>query len=161
MEANLAAIKVTEERIAQLSKIPAVPNAAVLPPMNEPGPKGWQPDLQGAFDWFEGDSGDGPITAILRNREGQFAVRDAELALVYLKLWARLSEKEQQKLKAEQTEWLATRTKNAAAAGEKGYPDETLAALRSLGVSTKMTEQRLAEFRKRRAALVPSKKRKS
>jgi len=124
---------------------------------DDPLPKDWKPDLQPLYQYLEDDSGDGPVTAIHRNRQWQMQIRDSQLELAYLRLWASLSEKAQTQLKAEQTRWLATRAKKAAAAAA-GTDDETLASLKSMHASIKLTDQRISELRDRLAASTPGPK---
>jgi uncharacterized protein YecT (DUF1311 family) len=151
MEANLAAAKITDERIIEMRKrLQAQAKAALVPGRTgAPFPKTWRIDPQPAIDWLDEDSGDGPITAICRNHETQLEIRDAQLVLAYLTLCTQLDQKQRASLKTEQIDWLAARTKKAAAAAANGYDDETLAAMRSIAASMKLTEPRIAELNQR------------
>lgn len=155
--ANLAKIRWTEKRTAALRKrlhtLRTLPEVVAFPPISSPIPPLWRLDLQGAFDWLEQDSQDGPITAIVRNHRCQVAICDAELAIVYLELWIHAGKKERQGLRMEQTAWLDTRVRKMRAAAA-GRADEPLAMLKTYRVSVLMSQERIVELRRRAASAI-------
>jgi uncharacterized protein YecT (DUF1311 family) len=74
-------------------------------------------------------------------------MRDAQLFILYVRIYERLTKKEREKLLADQTAWLKSRKKAAAAAVEsKGG---SLAALEANDAEVTLTEKRIVEFRAR------------
>jgi uncharacterized protein YecT (DUF1311 family) len=78
-------------------------------------------------------------------------LHDAELFILYVRLYQRLPVKEQESLRAEQTKWLAAREKHARESIEsKGG---SLAIYESNAAEAKFTGKRIVELKKRLARL--------
>jgi uncharacterized protein YecT (DUF1311 family) len=122
-----------------------------------PLPKDWEPDLEAAFKMLQDELDDAPQQGMNLITGRMLEIRDAELALVYLKLWTQLPAKAQEKLKAEQARWLATRERKSAEAAES-EEGGSLAPTTANLAAIKLTEQRIAELRKRLAASAPKTK---
>ena len=122
----------------------------------DPLPKGWSPSLESAREWLEKDLEDAPQQGMNLITGALGAVADAELAIVYLRLYANLTAAEQKKLQAEQQRWLKLRAKAAADAidshGGSLAPTEA-----NLGY-TDFTQKRIVELQKRLERALAAKK---
>lgn len=113
----------------------------------DPLPKGWSPSLDGAREWLEAELENAPQQGMNRITGALGAIADAELAIVYLRLYTQLAPAEQKKLQAEQQRWLKLRDKAAEDAVESrgGSLAPTEA---NLGYAD-FTKKRIAELQKR------------
>ena len=122
----------------------------------EPLPKEWSPSLESAREWLEAELENAPQMGMNRITGALGALADAELAIVYLRLYANLSPAEQTKLQAEQQRWLKLRDKAAEDAvdshGGSLAPTEA-----NLGF-TEFTRKRIAELQNRLKRVLASKK---
>ena len=113
----------------------------------DPLPKGWSPSLDGARDLLEAELEDAPQQGMNQITGALGAIADAELAIVYLRLYANLSPAEQKQLQAEQRRWLKLRDKAAEDSIESD--GGSLAATEANLGYTEFTKKRIAELQKR------------
>ena len=113
----------------------------------DPLPKGWSPSLDAAREWLEGDLDNAPQQGMNRITGALGELADAELAIVFLRLYANLPVAEQKKLQAEQRRWLKLRNKAAEDAVES-HGGSLAPTEANLGF-TAFTRKRIAELQKR------------
>lgn len=115
-------------------------------------PEEWLPALFPSIQFALQQLKEADSQAAMNSLSRQIAeMKDAQLYIAYVRLYQRLSTKEQSELLAEQTKWLKQRAKAAKDAVEsKGG---SLAALEASDAELDFTEQRLRELRKRLKAI--------
>jgi uncharacterized protein YecT (DUF1311 family) len=113
-------------------------------------PEAWAPSLDQVWEYVEEKSKSETTTSqrVLTQTSANLAdLRDAQLFIAYVRLMQTLDVKEQGELFEEQRRWLSKRGESArASVTSKGG---TLAPLEYSGAFEKITEQRLAELRRR------------
>jgi uncharacterized protein YecT (DUF1311 family) len=118
---------------------------------NEPMiPAKWQPDLSTAIDSAEADLKDATAQMRMNMLSRQIAdMKDAQLFVLYVRLFEKLTPREREKLAAEQTSWLKARTQ----AAHKAIQSEggSLAPLESNSAEADFTDGRINELTKRLA----------
>jgi uncharacterized protein YecT (DUF1311 family) len=120
-------------------------------------PVKWQPDLSAAIDRSAADLKDTTAQMQMNTLSRQIAdMKDAQLFVLYIRLYERVSAKEREQLMAEQTKWLKARTKAAREAiqSEGG----SLAPLESNTGEADFTNKRISELTRRLASLEKEKR---
>lgn len=115
-------------------------------------PRAWQPDLAQAIDASSADLKDATAQMQMNAISRQIAdMKDAQLFVVYVRLYERLNSQAREQLLAEQKEWLKAREK----AARDGVESEggSLAALESNSAEAEFTDKRILELGARLAAL--------
>ena len=113
----------------------------------DPLPKGWSPSLQAAREWLESDLDNAPQQGMNLITGALSDIADAELAIVYLRLYASLAPNDQRKLQLEQQQWLKLRDKAAEDAIES-HGGSLAPTEANLGFAA-FTKKRIAELQKR------------
>jgi uncharacterized protein YecT (DUF1311 family) len=119
-----------------------------------PFPEGWTPGLESLQADLEDQLQSANAQQEMNRVSGQIVeLKDARLALVYLRLYSALPERERGKLKAEQKTWLAFREKNVAE--QTPPPDErgSITPLEENEAFIKATDVRIKVLENRLAAL--------
>lgn len=118
----------------------------------EIAPEEWLPALFPSIEFALQQLKEADSQAAMNALSRQVAeMKDAQLYIAYVRLYQRLSTKEQTQLLAEQTSWLKKRAKAAKDAIES--EGGSLAALEANDAELDFTEQRLRELRKRLKAI--------
>ena len=115
----------------------------------DPFPKGWSPNLDEVTARFRDELKNAHGQQEINHLSGRLAeVRDAQLALVYIQLWQKLSPKEQASVKKEQAAWIKQRERSAK---EASLVDEggSLAPYDYCEEYIKITDLRIKEIQKR------------
>jgi uncharacterized protein YecT (DUF1311 family) len=116
----------------------------------DPLPKDWRPDLDLVARSIEKDLEQSKAQQEMNLSSGLLAkVRDAELEIAYLRLYAALSEAGRAKLKAEQTIWLKKRERAVENTTPKDGTRGTIAPLEENETFLKVTEARTRELQAR------------
>ena len=111
-------------------------------------PQGWHPDIAEAIDSARQDLKDAKAQMEINSLSRSIAdMKDAELFVLYVRLYERLDPKQRQALREEQGRWLKARTKFAEKAIES--PGGSLAAYESNTAESEFTDKRIAELTKR------------
>ena len=76
-------------------------------------------------------------------------LRDAELAIVYLRLYSSLGEKGRKQLKAQQSKWIKARGQAVEELGPHGSSRGSIAPMEDNQLFTDLTEKRIKELRRR------------
>jgi uncharacterized protein YecT (DUF1311 family) len=116
----------------------------------DPLPKDWRPDLDLVARSIEKDLEQSKAQQEMNLASGLLAkVRDAELEIAYLRLYAALSEASRAKLKAEQTIWLKKRARAVENTTPKDGTRGTIGPLEENETFLKVTEARTRELQAR------------
>jgi len=145
MKQTILILVIVELSIAAASIVSAQSNSEVVP-------KKWQPDLTAAIDWSASDLKDATAQMQMNSLSRNIAeMKDAQLFVIYVRLYQRLDSREREQLFAEQTKWLQARTK----AAQKGIESEggSLAGLESNTAEAEFTDKRIQELRGRLVAI--------
>jgi uncharacterized protein YecT (DUF1311 family) len=120
-------------------------------------PAKWQPDLSAAIDWSASDLKDATAQMQMNSLSRNIAdMKDAQLFVLYVRLYERLDAKGREQLFIEQTKWLKARTK----AAQNGVESQggSLARLESNNAEAEFTDKRITELTAR-LALIEKKQR--
>lgn len=115
----------------------------------DPLPKDWKPDLSYVEQIIDRFYEKGGQQGFNLQTARVFEIRDAELAIVYLKLYGALPPKEQDALKAEQTKWLKYRDAEVDKVAPKGEARGTIAPMEENDRAIELTEARIKELKER------------
>ena len=117
---------------------------------DDPLPKGWKPNLDLVAHSIKNDLEKSNAQQEMNLLSGLLAeVKDAELAIVYLHLYAALSRGKRAKLKAEQTAWLEKREREVKETTPADGTRGTIAPLEENEAFLKATEVRTRELQAR------------
>jgi uncharacterized protein YecT (DUF1311 family) len=135
----------------------------VFPPSAQSGeregtilPREWRPDITEASEWLDRDLAEMEAQQGMNRLSRCVAdLKDAELFVIYVRLFELLNEPEQHSLTREQKQWLVARKK----AAENAIESEggSLASYEANSAETKFTERRIAELTKRLSAIAAKK----
>jgi len=115
----------------------------------DPFPKGWKPDLSAVNDLLVKELENAPQQR-MNAVSGRIAeLRDAELAIAYLRLYSSLGEKGRTQLKAEQSKWIKTRDQAVEELGPHDSSRGSIAPMEDNQLFTDLTEKRIKELRRR------------
>ncbi len=129
-----------------------LPLTASAESKTEIAPEEWLPALFPSIQFALQQLKEADSQAAMNSLSRQVAeMKDAQLYIAYVRLYQRLSTKEQTELFTEQAKWLKKRTKAAKDAVES--EGGSLAALEANDAELDFTEQRLRELRKRLKAI--------
>ena len=115
-------------------------------------PAKWQPDLSSAVDWSAGDLKDATAQMQMNSLSRNIAdMKDAQLFVLYVRLYERLDAKGREELFTEQAKWLKARTK----AARNGVESEggSLAGLELNTAEAEFTDKRITELTARLAVI--------
>ncbi len=116
----------------------------------DPFPKDWKPNLDLVARSIERDLEQSAGQQEMNLLSGLLAeVKDAELAIVYLRLYSSLGEKGRRRLKAEQTKWIRKRDKAMEDLGPHDSSRGSIAPLEDNQLFVDLTEKRIKELRRR------------
>jgi uncharacterized protein YecT (DUF1311 family) len=116
---------------------------------DDPFPKDWKPDLSGVYDLLVKEIENAPQQR-MNAVTGRIAeLRDAELAIVYLRLYSSLGEKGRKQLKAQQSKWIKARGQAVEELGPHGSSRGSIAPMEDNQLFTDLTEKRIKELRRR------------
>ena len=135
----------------------------LIPPSAQSGeregtilPREWRPDITEASEWLHRDLTEMEAQQGMNRLSRCLAdLKDAELFVIYVRLFEILSETERQSLIREQKQWLVARE----GAAENAVESEggSLAPYEANSADAKFTERRIAELKKRLSALAARK----
>jgi uncharacterized protein YecT (DUF1311 family) len=113
-------------------------------------PAKWQPELSQAIDWSTANLKEAMAQMQMNSLSRQIAdMKDAQLFVLYVRLYERLGAKEREQLLAGQTKWLKARIKAARDAVES--EGGSLAAFESNNAESEFTDRRIKELNARLA----------
>lgn len=102
------------------------------------------PSIESTIEQFKEATGQSEMNSLSRHIAD---MRDAQLFILYVRLYERLAQKERAKLRQEQTAWLKARAKAARDAVES--QGGSLAPLEANNAEVTLTEKRIVELRAR------------
>jgi uncharacterized protein YecT (DUF1311 family) len=114
-----------------------------------PLPAEWKPDLSLVEDVVKRHYENGGQQGFNLQTGRTYEIRDVELALIYLQLYAVLPAKEQRTLKTEQAKWLKYRDDEVDKVTPKDSARGTIAPMEENDRATKISEERIKELKAR------------
>lgn len=115
-----------------------------------PLPKGWQPHLDSVAELIGSELEQSTAQQEMNRLSGRLAeVREAELVIAYLQLYAVLPADERAKLKTQQTQWLKKRQRAVEEAAPNDSLRGTIAPLEENEAFSKITQARTEELKGR------------
>jgi uncharacterized protein YecT (DUF1311 family) len=113
-------------------------------------PKDWKPNLDLVARSIEKDLEQSTAQQEMNLLSGLLAqVKDAELAVAYLRLYSSLGDKKRKQLKAEQSKWLKKRDQAVEELGPHGSSRGSMAPMEDNHLFIDLTEKRIKELRRR------------
>ena len=115
----------------------------------KPLPDGWRPDLSYVQQVVEDHYGDTAQQGMNLSSARVFEIRDAQLALVFLELYSRLSSSGRRSLKAEQSKWLKHRDAEIDRITPPPEERGTIVPWEQNSLATEITEKRIKQLQRR------------